>query len=102
MLNQFKSFDADRMQLDELVALEVFGHGLREAYDRLGIDEPSYLDTQLKSVRRVIRTRNADKLSARSKELQNRLDSLKTPAEKRKEILAEQAKLNKKLAEVGE
>lgn len=101
MLNQFRAFDAARLQLDELVSLEAFGHGLREAYERLGIEEPAFLDTQLKSVRREIRTRNADKLSARQKEIQNRLDSLKTPLEKKKELLAEKAKLDKQLAEVG-
>lgn len=102
MLQNFKAFDADRLQLDELVSLEAFGHSLREAYERLGIEEPAFLDTQLKSVRRVIRARNADKLAAKAKELQNRLDSLKTPAEKKKELLAEKAKIDKALAAVGE
>lgn len=102
MLSEFKTFTAARLQLDELVALEAFGHGLRESYERLQIEEPAFLDVQLKSLKREIRSRNADRLAARGRELQTRLDSLKTPAEKKKELLAEKAKIDKALAAVGE
>jgi hypothetical protein len=101
MLHQFKSFDANRMQLDELVSLEAFGHDLREAFERLGIEEPAYLDTQLKQLRREVRTRNADRLEGRRKEIQIRLDSLKTPTEKKAELLKEKAVLDKELAKIG-
>lgn len=98
MLQNLKSFDADRMQLDELVALEAFGHGLREAYERLQVEEPAFVDTQLKSVRRVIRTRVADKAEARKKQVQAQLDALKTPTQRKQELLAELKELDKSTA----
>lgn len=95
MLQEFKSFDARRLQLDDLVALEAYGHGLRQSYERLQIDEPPFVDVQLKSVRREIRTRVADKAEMRKREVQRSLDNLKTPAEKKAELKRELAELEK-------
>ena len=95
MLSEFKGFTAARLQLDELVALEAYGHGLRESYERLGVDEPQYIDVQLKSLKREIRTRVADKHEARKREVQRSLDNLKTPAEKKAELKRELAELEK-------
>lgn len=95
MLDLFKTFDARRMQLDDLVALEAFGHGLRESYDRQQIDEPEYVSIQLKAVRREIRSRVADKLESRKREVQRQLASLETPAERKKKLQAELTELDK-------
>ena len=97
MLSEFKSFSAARLQLEDLVALEAYGHGLREAYERLGVDEPQFVDVQLKSLRREIRTRVADKAEARKREVQRQLDSLKTPAQRKAELLKELGELDKEL-----
>ena len=95
MLSEFKNFTAARLQLEDLVALEAYGHGLRLAYERLQVDEPQYVDMQLKSLRREIRTRVADKLEARKKEVQRSLDSLKTPTQRKQELQKELAELEK-------
>src|ERR1700678_404735 len=66
-LAQFKNFAADRMDIDELVALMAFGKSLRAEYDALQMEEPNFLDIQLKSLRREITARTADKLEARKR-----------------------------------
>lgn len=92
-LTTFKNFNADRMDIDEFVALLAFGKSLRAEYDALQIEEPEYIDTQLKSLRREISVRSADKVAARKRELLARIDSLKTPAQKKSELEAELKKL---------
>jgi len=101
VLSQLKTFTADRLDLDELVALATFGRQMRSEYEAHQLEEPEWLDVQLKSLRREIHSRNADKLEARRREITSRLDALKTPTEKRAELLKEKAKLDKQLAEVS-
>ncbi|CAN5951000.1 unnamed protein product [Sphagnum jensenii] len=97
-LGTFKSFSADRMDIDELVALMAFGKALRSEYDALQMEEPAFVDLQFKSLRREITARTADKLEARKRELTARIDSLKTPAQKKQELEKELANLEKQLS----
>jgi hypothetical protein len=92
-LAQFKTFKAEQMDLDELVALTAFGRSLRSEYEALQLEEPAFVDVQLKSLRREITARNADKLSATKRELEARIDSLKSPAQKKKELEEKLAKI---------
>ena len=101
MLAQFKTFQADRMDLDELVALAAYGAMLRTEYEKHNLEEPEFVDVQLKSLRREITTRNAERLEARRKEINSRLENLKTPTQRKAELLAERKKLDSKLAEIG-
>jgi hypothetical protein len=101
MLAQFKNFQADRMDLDELVALAAYGRALRTEYEAVGLDEPEFIDIQLKSLRREIHSRNADKLEKTLREKRSRLEALKSPTEKRAEIKKEIAALEKTLANAG-
>ena len=93
----FKNFSADRMDLDELVALSAFGKSLRAEYEALQLEEPEFVGVQINTLKREIRSRVADKLEARKRELANRIDSLKTPKEKKAELEAELQKLEKQL-----
>jgi hypothetical protein len=101
MLSNFKNFQADRMDIDELVALAAFGRTLRAEYEQHQLDEPEFIDTQLKSLRREIHARNADKLEARRKEINSRLETLKSPTQRKSELLKEKAEIDKQLAHVG-
>lgn len=102
MLNQFKNFsDSNRAEIDELVALAAFGRSLRAEYETHQLDEPDWVDIQLKSIRREIQTRNADRLEARKREINARLESLKTPGQRKSELLKEKAEIEKQLAAVG-
>lgn len=100
MLNTFKTFTADRLQLDDLVVLSAFGRQLRAEYEALQVDEPEFVDLQLKSLRREIHARVADKLEARRSEVKSRLDNLKTPQQRKAELQKELASLDKQLANV--
>jgi len=100
MLSMFRNFNKDTAQLDELVSLEAFGCQLREAYERLQIEEPEFVDIQLKSLKRTIKARVADLKEARLKEVQSRLASLKTPGQKVSELKKEEKQLLQELAEV--
>jgi ATP-dependent Lon protease len=92
-INALKNFNADRMDLDDMVGLLADSKALRAEYEALQIEEPEYIDTTIKAIRREITARNADKIAARKRELTARIDSLKTPAQKKAELEKELAKL---------
>jgi ATP-dependent Lon protease len=92
-INALKNFNADRLDIDEMVGLLADSKALRTEYEALQIEEPEYIDTTIKAIRREINARNADKIAARKRELAARIDSLKTPLQKKKELEEELAKL---------
>lgn len=92
-LQAFKAFNMERAEVDEMVAGLAFGKSLRAEYDALQIEEPEYIDRQIKSLRREIAARNADKVEARKRELVARIDALKSPTEKKKELQDELKRL---------
>lgn len=96
-LEVFKSFNADRMDISELVALMAFGKSLRAEYEKLSLEEPAFVDIQLKSLHREITARTADAKEARRRELASRIDALKTPQQKKAELEKELAALNRDL-----
>lgn len=98
MLNSFKSFQLDRMGLDEMVAHSAFGKMLRAEYEKHNLEEPEFVDLKLKALHRAITTANAEKLEARRSEIHSRLDSLKTPTQRKSELEKELSTLNKKLS----
>ena len=85
-LATFKSFSADRMDVDELIALSAFGKAFKAEYVALGLEVPEYVDVQLKSLRREIKARVADKLEAERKRIQAQLEGLKTTQERKAEL----------------
>ena len=100
-LNEFKNFDANRLSLEELVGLSAYGSSLRAEYEKLDLEEPDFIDIQIKALRREIRTRNADKLEKSLREKRARLETLKTPTQKKAELQKEIRDLESQLAEVG-
>ena len=100
-LDVFRNFNVDGLDVDELVALSLFGRQLRSEYEALQIEEPEWVDVQLKSLRREIHVRNANALEARRREIDARLDALKTPGQRKTELLNERAAIDKQLKAVG-
>jgi hypothetical protein len=98
-VEHFKTFRADQLDVDQLIEIESFGMQLRAGFERHGLDEPAYVDLQLKAVKRDIRSRSRETLEAKRLELMARRDSLKTPTERRSELELELEKLNKQLGE---
>lgn len=93
----FRSFSAESVDVDQLVALHAFGKQLRAEFEALGVDEPEYVDSQLKAIRREINTRNADRIDQRIREVKSRLDALKSPDVRRQELEKELEKLQSKV-----
>ena len=95
MLEQFKGFNTEVSDLDELVAMAAFGRSLRAEFESLNVSVPEFVDDQTRVIKREIETRVADRRAARVRELKAQRDSLKTAAEKREAI-------EKELASLGE
>jgi hypothetical protein len=100
-LEQFKNFHVDGLDIDELVTLSLFGRWLRTEYETLQIEEPEWVDVQLKSLRREIHVRNANNLEARRREIDARLDALKSPGQRKNELIKERELIDKQLKAVG-
>ncbi len=95
MLDQFKQFNAEAADLDELVEVAAFGRQFRAEHESLNVPIPEYVDDNLRVIRREIDARLADKRAARVRELKAQRDSLKTAQERRDAI-------DKELAALGE
>jgi hypothetical protein len=95
MLQDFKNFNVDAADLDELVALSAFGKQLRGEFEAQKVAVPEYVSDNLNSLAREIDARMADRRATRVRELKAQRDSLKTAQERRDAI-------DKELAALGE
>jgi hypothetical protein len=93
MLQEFKSFNVDAADIDELVALSAFGKQLRGEFEAQKVAVPEYVSDNLNSLAREIDSRMADRRATRIRELKTQRDSLKTAQERRAAIDAELAAL---------
>lgn len=93
MLDEFKTFNKDRLDLDDLVALAAYGRLLRTEYEAQKVDEPEFVDIQLKALRREIASRTDDKREARRRQIKTQLQGLKTTAERKAELEKELGEL---------
>lgn len=96
-INQLKTLDTDRYDLDELVALSAEGKALQAEYAALGVDEPEWLGTAVRSLIRDVRTRQADAIEKRLRQAKARVQALKPASERRAELEAEIQKLQSQL-----
>ena len=88
-ITALKNFNAERLDLDELVGILADAKALRIEYESLQVEEPAFLDSTIKAIRREVNSRNSDKIAARKAELKARLDALKSPKEKAAELRKE-------------
>jgi hypothetical protein len=99
MLDALKNFDAKRADLPELVELASFGRSLLAEFEALSVEPPDWVTENLTAVRREVKSRNQDRLAAKLKSAKARLETLKTPDEKRKGVETEIAELEAQLAQ---
>lgn len=97
MINELKNFNADRLDLDELVGLSAFGRCFQAECAALNVEEPDWLGSNLRILRKEISIRQQDRLEKLLHQKKSRLQSLKPAAEKRAEIEAEIKKLEEQL-----
>lgn len=95
MLNEFKGFNVDGADLDELVSLSAFGKQLRSEFETRQIPVPEYVSDTLNAISREIDARMADRKATRIRELKSQRASLATAQEKRESI-------DKELVALGE
>jgi hypothetical protein len=96
-LSQLKNFDADRFDIDELVALSAEGKALQAEYKALDVEVPEWLDSTVTSIGRVINLRLDESLQKRLRQAEARIQALKPASERRAELESEVAKLRTKL-----
>ena len=87
----------DRMNMDELVMAWSELEALRTAYGALALQVPSWLVDNQASVRREIELRRKDDLWKALQNAKFRMESLKTPSEKRVDLQAEIERLQVQL-----
>lgn len=100
MLTEFRNFNPDRLDIHQLLALAAFGRMLRDEYAEFQVDEPEWVGQNLRAIRREIKAKNQDRLEARKRDLNAKLENLKTPAERKAELMKELTKLNDQLESV--
>jgi hypothetical protein len=92
-LEQLRNLDLARPDLEELVAMSAAATAIHGEFEKLSVDVPEWLDTRARELKREIRTRQQDSVDKRVREIKARMDTLKTPTEKRAELQAELDKL---------
>jgi hypothetical protein len=83
MLDQFRTFNKEGMQLDQLVALAAFGRALKAEFEAQKLDVPEYVHINLKTLQREIAARDADRKAARLTKLKSQRAGLLTTTERR-------------------
>ncbi len=97
VLNQFRNFNADQMQVEDLVALLAFGEQYKAAFSRFA-EVPEWVEVQLKSLAREIKTKFAESNEAELRKAKAALTGLQTTEEKRESLRKRIADLESKLA----
>lgn len=94
MLLELKRFDPDRVvEMEQLVALQIFAEGLKKGFTDNALDVPEWLLDKLDTVKSEIHTRRKNAIRAAIKEAEARVASYKTASEKRADAQAELDKL---------
>ena len=93
MLDRLKNLDVQRPDLEELVFLSAQAKILRAEFEVENVDVPEWLDNSARALKREVRTRLANSVDKRVREIKSRLDALKTPSEKKAELEKELATL---------
>jgi hypothetical protein len=95
MIEKLKNFDVERMSVEELVGLSAVGRIVRSEFEANGVEVPDWLDVNCKTIRREIKSRQADALEKSLREKKARLAALMPTEEKRATLKAEIEALEK-------
>lgn len=99
MLAELKQFNVEREGLEDLVAMHATGAVILAEFEAMDVDAPDWLEPKLRAVKRQIRAVVADRLEKRLADARLRLESLKTPVEKKAAVQAEIKRLEASLKE---
>lgn len=99
MLDLLKSFDVERLDMDQLIELSAYGRMMANEYQTSG-ESPEWLDINLKQIRRELRARQADQLEKTLRDKKARLEATLPAEQKRQKLEAEIAELEARLQAV--
>jgi len=97
ILEQLRSLNLARMDLDSLVELHTAGNAILTSYKTFEVPVPSFLVDSLASIATDIRSRRADAQKARLKEIAARKTHLRTREQERADLESEEASLRTQL-----
>lgn len=96
-LNDLKMYNPDNRDLDNLVEMLAYGNMMLTQYRELEADiemeVPKWLEPKLRSIRTVIVDKHRDQLRKQLADTKVALEQLKTPSEKKKDLLARSRRL---------
>jgi hypothetical protein len=99
MLSELRTISAQRADLEELVEAAAFARALESEFSAVGVPSPEWLTNTAKSIRREIKSKNQDRLAQKLQSAKARLETLKTPDEKRSGLENEIKQLEEQLAD---
>lgn len=97
MLEKLKNLNLDRIDLDEAVSLLALGRMTQSGYKQFDVPSPHWLNDVLDLLEAEVLRRRREMLAARKKEIAAQLTSLESPAERRKKLEAEAARIDSQL-----
>lgn len=89
MLEQLRRFDAEKSNLEEMLALSAFAKTLSGEYSSRQLSIPEWLTGTQKSLNHEIMGKVRDQLEKRKRELLSQASGLESAEEKRKRIASE-------------
>jgi hypothetical protein len=93
MLQQLKSFEPNRLDVDEVVSLSAYAKILRAEYEAQKVEVPEWLDPKMADLSKAIKKLYADRVAAELKETRARRLNLNTVQETKEDLDRRIAKL---------
>ena len=88
-----KSFNKNGADFESLVEVSAQARMLQDEFKQLNTEEPEWLTDASKAIRHEILDRQANTIAQRIRENKARLETLKSPSERKREIQQEIAEL---------
>ncbi len=93
MIEKLKTFSAARYDLEELVVLSAYAKMASAEFESLSIDKPSWLVEAQAGIGHAIKSLTTDAMKARLAAAKARVETLKTPDQKRQDAMDEVKRL---------
>lgn len=97
MIDRLKKFDANRMDIDELVEMFTVANAMKSTYEAENLELPEWLGDATRELKNEIKTRQRDSMERRLRELKSRREAVATPEEKRNKLDQQIAALEESL-----
>lgn len=99
MMEQLRTLNLDRVDLDDAIGLLTFANATKATYDTMGLSVPSWFADKVEALTAYIKQRRRENLEKAAKDIQGQIAKLKTAEEKRSDLTAELEKVKAALAQ---